>query len=168
MATKTGTDYEQQLRRVERHRWQLWFLSLVLLVLFAVTIFFLSYFDIGNIDVGSILNIKIVRYSLLFLTLGFVAYIVERESILKKMSRRILEEQINTANKTMLFEQSKQTAVQLAALNKELKEKNDALKKSYSSIKKINKELERFNRLTVNRELQMIKLKEKIKELEKK
>jgi hypothetical protein len=53
---------------------------------------------------------------------------------------------------------------ELAELNRELEQR---VKQRNAELADKNKELERFNKLFVNRELKMIELKERIKELEK-
>ncbi|TET52702.1 MAG: GAF domain-containing protein [Actinobacteria bacterium] len=65
-----------------------------------------------------------------------------------------------------LYDQTKENKERFASLNKKLAERNKEFKKANVELKSANKELEKFNRLTVNRELQMIKFKEEMNRLE--
>ena len=52
-------------------------------------------------------------------------------------------------------------------LEEKVKERTKELQAAYEDIKKRKEDLEKFYKLTVGRELRMIELKQKIKELEK-
>lgn len=80
---------------------------------------------------------------------------------------QVFAEQVSTAIvNAKLFEQSKEAKDTQVELNEELKSKNKELNKANVELKEANVELEKFNKLTVDRELQMIKLKNAIKKLE--
>lgn len=326
---KEQTNFEYQLRQIEKRRWQLWFLAFLLIIVFATTVVILSYWGEALPQTfARLANYNIIRVSLLILSVAFCVYITEREIIFRRLSRRLLEEQVKTSwlnqkvnqvsallqagkavnsvldpkkvldiilksafdllgasqgsimllnEKTKLleianayglnpaivaktrikigesisgwviqkgkpllltgdvdskkyknftrkarfiqsaivvplkakdknigvlslsvggkggrkfdkydlntaqvfgeqvamaivnsklYEQTKKSQGKLASLNKELASKNDDLKKANKELKAVNDELEKFNRLTVDRELQMVKLKEEIKRLE--
>ena len=79
---------------------------------------------------------------------------------------QVFAEQVSTAIvNSKLYEQSKKSQKKLTTLNKELADKNEKFKKTNAELKTANAELEKFNRLTVDRELEMVKLKEEIKKL---
>ena len=80
---------------------------------------------------------------------------------------QVFAEQVATAiANSKLYEQSRKSQNKLSTLNKELAEKNEELEKANDELKAANFELEKFNQLTVDRELEMVKLKEEIKKLE--
>ncbi len=79
---------------------------------------------------------------------------------------QIFAEQVASAIvNAKLYEQSKKSQNKFAALNKELASKNDELKKANHELKAVNDELEKFNQITVDRELQMVRLKDEIRRL---
>lgn len=95
---KGQTNFEYQLRQIERRRWQLWFLAFLLIILFAATVVILSYWgEALPQTLAQLANYNIIRFSLLVLSVAFCAYITEREIIFRRLSRRLMEEQVKTS-----------------------------------------------------------------------
>ena len=84
-----------------------------------------------------------------FLTHCFIGYLLVKSTLREVRQKEILEEKVKERTK-------------------KLKESKEKIERAYKEIKKRKEELEKFYKLTVGRELKMIELKEKIKELEKK
>lgn len=95
---KGQTNFDYQLRQIEKRRWQLWILAFLLIILFAGMVVVLSYFGQSLPDAfSSLANYNIIRFSLLILSVAFCIYIAEREVIFRRLSRRLLEEQVKSS-----------------------------------------------------------------------
>jgi len=88
-----------------------------------------------------------------FLLVGYLLIKVTQREIQRKEQAEILTKQLKHLNET---------------LEDKVKQRTKDLEKSYQEIKERKDELERFYNLTVGRELEMLELKEKIKELKEK
>lgn len=90
-------------------------------------------------------------------------------SLLQKQNSKLIEANKLIAVKAAaeaVAETEKRKANELHALNQQLRAKEQALLSSQSNLGKKIMELERMNKFMINRELKMMELKEKIKELE--
>lgn len=91
-------NFEYQLRQIERRRWQLWFLAFALIIVFAVTVVILSSW--GSVlpdSFKNVANFKVLRISLIIMSIAFCIYIAEREVIFRRLNKRLVEEQIKTS-----------------------------------------------------------------------
>ncbi|HDZ86227.1 MAG TPA: GAF domain-containing protein [Actinobacteria bacterium] len=93
------TNYEYELNKIEKRRWQLWFMAFLLIIAFASTVVVLSMwgFEIPK-SLNEVMNFKVLRISLMLLTAAFCVYIVEREINFRKLSRSLLEEKIKISS----------------------------------------------------------------------
>ncbi|MFH1657453.1 MAG: hypothetical protein ABH919_03225, partial [bacterium] len=101
----------------------------------------------------SIFWLKIVLFGAFFLFcfLGYflIKYTLKEVSQKRTLAEKVKERTRELENKTLELENQKQ-----------------AMEKTYQEIKKRKEELEKFYNLTIGREMRMIELKKKIKELE--
>lgn len=87
--------YESKLKAIERRRWHLWTLAFTVIILFASTIAALSYWSGAVPDyVSELMNLAIIRFSLVALSLAFCIYILEKELIFKKVSTNLIDEKV--------------------------------------------------------------------------
>src|SRR5438477_6323211 len=82
------------LEAVERRRWQLWTVAFVVMVALAGGLVLMA--SSGARSVGLFKHLP-VRVGLVFLTMGFALYVLEKEVHLRRLTRLLLDERVLTA-----------------------------------------------------------------------
>src|SRR5205807_290783 len=82
------------LEAVERRRWQLWTVAFVVMVALAGGLVLMA--SSGASSVGLFKHLP-VRVGLVFLTMGFALYVLEKEVHLRRLTRLLLDERVLTA-----------------------------------------------------------------------
>src|SRR5438270_12219972 len=82
------------LEAVERRRWQLWMVAIVVMAALAAGLLLMA--SSGTKSPGLFKHLP-VRVGLVLLTMGFALYVLEKEVHLRRMTRLLLDERVLTA-----------------------------------------------------------------------
>src|SRR5437588_7897633 len=82
------------LEAVERRRWQLWMVAIVVMAALAAGLVLMA--SSGTKSPGLFTHLP-VRVGLVLLTMGFALYVLEKEVHLRRMTRLLLDERVLTA-----------------------------------------------------------------------
>jgi signal transduction histidine kinase len=85
------------LEAVEARRWQLWTIAFFVMAALAVAMVLLSYDSSSGFGGFRLANLGGFRVGVVVLTLAFVAYVVEKEVHLRRLTRLLIDERMLTA-----------------------------------------------------------------------